>query len=129
MKKTAKEIIKIVKSQHRRRQDFIEGNIATRIYAVSSYELKRIPLKYIDEDEWNIDESLVLEYAKLDIAKMPPIILHYQEGIYSIVDGIHRVNTMKALKKEYINAYVGIVPPDLDIDDIDDDDDDEHDGE
>lgn len=125
MKKTAKEIFQIVKQQHRKRTDFIEGNISKRIYATPLYELKRVPLNLIDEQEWDIDEDLVIAYAKKESKKRPPVILHYEDGLYSIVDGIHRVNAAKALKEKYINAYVGILPLDIDVDAIIEDDDDE----
>lgn len=69
MKKTAKEIFQIVKQQHRKRTDFIEGNISKRIYAAPLYELKRVPLNLIDEQEWDIDEELVVTYAKKESKK------------------------------------------------------------
>ena len=121
MKKTAKEIFQIINKQHRTRQDFIEGDITNRVYSCPEYELKRVPLDKIDADEWEIDENLVIDYAKKDFGKMPPVVLHFQEGLYSIVDGSHRINTAIALRKEFINAYVGIVAPDLDIEHLNDD--------
>ena len=69
----------------------------------------------------------MIAYSQKDAKKRPPVILHYEDGLFSIVDGIHRVNSAKALKEKYINAYVGILPLDIDVDSIveDDDDDDE----
>lgn len=85
-----------------------DGDLSERIFSCDTYSLSTISLTDLDPDEWAVDDYKVAEYLNLDIALMPPIVVHlYKNGSYSIVDGTHRVNVALKQKKTTILAYVG----------------------
>lgn len=107
--KSAEEILELVLSIHKNKEDFLEGDLEERIFKASSYELTTVCPQLI-EQEWNINEEVVEKYSELDPKTCPPvIILKYSADNYSIVDGSHRIEAFKKLGITTIPAYIGKV--------------------
>lgn len=106
------ELLEIAKSIHRKNEDFQSGDLEERIMKVEWYYLTTVNPIMIDQ-EWKVDEEKVEEYADLDPAKAPPIILYkYGNEHYSVVDGQHRIESFKRNKVYSTLAYVGEVSDD-----------------
>ncbi len=101
------EIVDIVYSLHTREEDFEEGDLIERIKSFPFYELKNIPLSSLDTDEFMTDAELVDKYAE-EIRlnpDYPPIVFDPINS--SIIDGMHRVQSLEQLGHDTVRAYVG----------------------
>lgn len=110
---TSSSIIGLVCDNHKRLEDFEDGDIVDRILAYSHYELREIPISDLDLNEFSIDEDTVDRYVKNgdDVA---PIVFGSDDG--SIIDGNHRANAASVRGKSTILGYVGhrgLLPPSL----------------
>ncbi len=101
------EIVDIVMSLHTREEDFEDGDLIERIKYFPFYELKNVPLSSLDTDEFMTDDELVDKYAeeiKLN-PDYPPIVFDPVNS--SIIDGMHRVQSLEQLGYDTVRAYVG----------------------
>ena len=106
-------ITALVLKIHSRPEDFDYGDIENRIWKYRQYVLTEIE---VPDTVYNIDSDLVREYTTMLIDTMPPIV--YDPIEETIIDGSHRVETVKVLRNRTILAYVGTDPnPDWDIND------------
>lgn len=110
---TNSPIIGLVYDNHKRLEDFEDGDIVDRIFAYSHYELREIHISGLDLNEFGIDEDTVDGYVKNgdDVA---PIIFGSDDG--SIIDGNHRANAANVRGESTILGYVGHrgpLPPSL----------------
>lgn len=94
---------------HREHNDFVDGDLAERIEEFPFYNLiSDFDIKKLDLDEWNVEEELVKEYSNLisryGIENMPPILISDEN---SIIDGIHRLNSLKELGYANVPVFQG----------------------
>lgn len=101
------EIVDIVYSLHTREEDFEQGDLVERIKSFPFYELKNIPLSSLDTDEFMTDAELVDKYEE-EIRlnpDYPPIVFDPINS--TIIDGMHRVQSLEQLGHDTVRAYVG----------------------
>lgn len=112
--KSADQIVEYVKSIHLR-DDWEDTDLEERIYeAASKYELKEIPVKDIETDQFNIDTEFVNNELKEKDIKANPVVLERgldwdHDGFYLVIDGAHRVDKALALGLNKIPAWVPVV--------------------
>lgn len=114
--KSAEQIEWYVQENHVR-EDWEETNLPERIQKFQTFTLKEIPLESFDTEEFNYDLDWVEDEAKRirDQGTYEPIVLGMwkndltHKGIprYYIIDGTHRANAIKLLKRKTILAWVG----------------------
>lgn len=108
------EIYQYVQQLHRNEDDFSDGNLGERIEEFSKYQLKEVPIKDINIDEYYLDEDYEEDYIQKfkETDNYPPIVLDgdtkwsYQNK-FTIIDGTHRVNALDKLGIKTIKAWVG----------------------
>lgn len=106
---TNDEVIEFAESIHYSKKDFEEGDIVDRLERFSTYELREISVKDLEDPCHYIDEELIEEYKQKDINKIPPVILgYYQDGSFMTIDGGHRTTILKQFHIEKALAFVGI---------------------
>lgn len=102
-------IYSISEKSHREHDDFVDGDLAERIEEFPFYNLiSDFDIKEIDLNEWNVDNELVSDYTSLisryGIENMPPILISDNN---SIIDGIHRLNSLKELGYSNVPVFQG----------------------
>lgn len=106
---TNDEVTKFAESIHYSKKDFEEGDIVERIERFSTYELREINVKDLEDPCHYIDEDLIKEYKQKNINEIPPIIVgYYHNGSFMTIDGGHRTTILKELNREKTLAFVGI---------------------
>ena len=106
---TNDEVINFAESIHYSERDFDEGDIIERIEKFSTYELREINVKDLEDPCHYIDEDLIQEYMQKSINEMPPLILgYYRDNSFMTIDGGHRTAILKELNKQKALAFVGI---------------------
>jgi glutaredoxin len=74
------------------------------------FVLEFVDIDELNLDEWQLDNDKVEDYIELykSTKKYPIIVIGEQEnGGYTIIDGLHRANTLNELGLKKIKAYVG----------------------
>ena len=99
----------ITEKAHREYDDFVEGELTKRIEKFPFYNLiSDFDIKNLDLNEWNIIDKLVIEYSdsisRYGIENMPPILISDNN---SIIDGIHRLNSLKKLGYSKVPVFQG----------------------
>ena len=100
----------IQKLHYKRDYDFWEGNLGERIEKFPYYDVKEIPIKDIEMDEYQLDEDDIEEYIEMfkKRGSYPPIVLGKKSyGYYNIIDGTHRANALRELGFDKIICFVG----------------------
>lgn len=100
------EVANLVKSLHKNKEDFNDGDLLERIYKYPYYKLETIPLNFIEADEWHTEEERILDYAQRG-SEFPPIVLTPN---CAIIDGSHRVKAAKIKNQKTILAYIAYLP-------------------
>ena len=104
MKYSNDEILALVQSIHKNKEDFYDGDLIDRINKYSYYIIEEVNLSDLDEDVFNTEADIVQEYIEKD-TPIPPIVLDNNK---IIIDGAHRVKAAKKKKLTRIMAYVGV---------------------
>jgi len=104
---TADDVFDHVVDIHHTPEDIDDGDIYERIQAYGMYHLTEVPISAVDLGEWEVDDSMVSNYAKQtqQTPDYPPIV--YDPIAKSIIDGMHRANALHQLGSKTIRAYVG----------------------
>lgn len=105
------EVYQEVRKIHPREQDFYEGNIRDNIECWDEYQLKQVLVSELQNPyEYELDEYDVEEYAEMDIATMPPLVLGYYDNSHAYIttDGNHRVAALRRKGAEHAWAYVAV---------------------
>jgi hypothetical protein len=112
------DLIIMMRKIHPRTEDFSEGDLFERIKRFDMYTLQEISLCDIHRGRYDLDDSLIEEYAELAVNTQPPIILSEPFGDKrDVVDGNHRV---EAQAKRNIDKLLGFIPlEETKIDDCD----------
>ena len=102
------EVYTQVQKLHRNYDDFVDGDLGSRLDEYDYYELKEIPISDLDLEEWDVRDNLVADNIKKmkENPNYPPIVVGDD---MSIIDGIHRANALNELGYKTIKAYVGVV--------------------
>jgi uncharacterized ParB-like nuclease family protein len=103
-------IINDVMAIHRNPDDFDDGDLSSRISKYAPYELQEIAIDNLNLDEWEVRDDLVDDMKNQYESNhdYPPIVVGIdRNGIYTIIDGIHRANALDQLGIQTIKAYVG----------------------
>lgn len=92
---------------HSYEDSFIEGDLGKRLDKYEYYKLVRIPIDYLDLDEWERYDDEIDEYQELykETNYYPPIVISHK---YSIIDGLHRANAIANSGENTILAFVGL---------------------
>jgi hypothetical protein len=102
------EIYSSVQSSHHTKEDFIDGDLGDRIEEYPFYHLKQIDIRDLNANEWLVDEDIVDDYVNdiesKGILNMPPLVIS-DKG--SIIDGIHRLNSLLKVGITNFKCYVG----------------------
>jgi len=89
---------------------FDDTDLFERINSYSYYILEEIDIKDLESNEFDWDETVVDEYSKLtkDRDFYPTIVVgDLGNKNYTIIDGTHRLNSLKKLGYEKVKAFVG----------------------
>lgn len=102
-------IYSISEKLHREHEDFVVGNLTERIEEFPFYNLiSDFDINQLDLEEWNVEQELVKEYSnyisRYGIENMPPILI---SDTNSIIDGIHRLNSLNKLGFSKIPIFQG----------------------
>ena len=99
------EIYQYVESLHND-EDFIDGDIGDRIEEFPKYTLMEINISSLDLEEWELDICVAEEYSEVfkNTGYSPPIVVSDE---CSIIDGLHRANSVNLCGKKSILAFVG----------------------
>lgn len=87
-------------------------NLRKRILKYQWYCLQDVPLDKLEKEvgslDWNPSDTRVADYSSLEQSGMPPIVLgpKFSNGLYEVVDGMHRAAAKRKLGESYIRAYV-----------------------
>ena len=102
------EIDRIVLKSHHTPEDFEDGDLMERIDRFYYYHLIEIKLSSLDKNEFDVCEDRVDKYVKMiedkGMKDMPNIIVDQE---FSIIDGIHRLNSMTESGIDTAKVYIG----------------------
>jgi hypothetical protein len=92
---------------HTHSENFIDGDLGDRIDEYDYYILQKIPINYIDINEWDTYDDEIDLYQKVfqKTKDYPPIVI---SSYNSIIDGTHRANALYNSGETEILAFIGI---------------------
>lgn len=109
---TESDVYNYIYDIHRNKEDFSEGDLSDRIGQFNHYKIMEIPTSKINMDEWELDEDYMNDYIEKykEIGSYPLIVLGDYEDRwgYTIIDGNHRANALRALGFKTIICFVGL---------------------
>lgn len=107
MKYSCDEIVEHIASTHARDDIYDEesSDLASRVYQFSYFILEHLPIDALN-DNWNTDDDIINKYAEYE--SLPPAIVVMNDR-ETIIDGTHRVKSLKKKGIKTILAYVGII--------------------
>lgn len=100
-------IYQYIEILHYNHDDFLDGDLASRIERYNNYKLALIDIEDLNIDEYYLDDGLIDEYIDKynETKRYPPVVITHNN---KLIDGNHRANALNDLGFSKIKAFKGI---------------------